>query len=103
MAVHADEGRRVLTLTDAGRDWVQERRDGSRDPFAGRDGPHAGPDLRGLLEQVHSATRGLRRAGSDAQVGPAAEILRKTRRRLYLLLADEPQGQEPQEETDAAG
>ncbi len=86
-----DAGRKVIELTEAGRAYLAENRDGWPDPFGSDDG-HEGsrPDLRGLLMQVHAATRQVGMTGSAAQVEKAAAILADARRSLYLLLADGP-------------
>ncbi|MGN6606196.1 MAG: PadR family transcriptional regulator [Jatrophihabitans sp.] len=87
VTVVADAGRKLVTITDAGREQVQSR---ESDPFAafGDAGPRT--DLRALLEQVHGATRQVGRTGSEAQISAAAAVLADARRRLYLLLADGP-------------
>lgn len=88
--VTREHGRKQATITDAGRAWVEENR--PEDPFAAATEQNtARPDLRGLLEEVHSATRQLGRRGSDTQVTAAAEVLTTARRALYLLLADGPE------------
>jgi hypothetical protein len=91
VTVTADAGRRLVTLTDAGREHVAARRTTAPDPFAGR--PDAGPatDLRGLLDDLHAAVRQVARAGTDAQLTAAAGILTEARRSLYLLLAEGPE------------
>ena len=88
VTVTAEAGRRLVTLTEAGRAQAEEDRAGT-DPFAAFTEAGAGANLRTLLEQVHGATREVGRNGSDAQVAQAAEILSKARRALYLLLAEE--------------
>ncbi len=95
VAVSADAGRKLVTLTDAGRELLATQRDTRPDPFAQNSEPRAGVDLRGLLEQVHGATREVGRNGTDAQTAAAAEILRDARRSLYLLLAEEPAASTP--------
>lgn len=91
VTVRPDAGRKVIELTDAGRAYLAENRDAWPDPFGSDDGT-AGtrPDLRGLLMQVHSATRQVGMTGTAAQVEKAAAILGDARRSLYLLLADGP-------------
>ena len=84
----ADAGRKLVTLTDAGREQLAEHRESWGDPFATFDAASAGPDLRRLVHDVHEATRQIGRAGSDAQRAAAAKVLTDTRRALYLLLAD---------------
>jgi DNA-binding PadR family transcriptional regulator len=91
VTVTADAGRKLVTLTETGRAHVEERRATWADPMTG--GPEAddGPDLRGLLVQLHEAARQVGRTGDDAQRAKAAEVLTEARRSLYLLLADAPE------------
>ena len=91
VVVTADSGRKLVTLTDAGREYIEARRESSSDPFAGYDPSAPGADLRGLLEQLHGVVRQVARTGDDAQLTAAAAILAEARRALYLLLADGPQ------------
>ena len=90
VSVAAESGRKVATLTDAGRAQVAENRDTWPDPFSGFRESRTGPDLRSLLEQLQGATRQVGRAGTAEQVAAAAEILSGARRQMYLLLADGP-------------
>ncbi|MGZ0152427.1 PadR family transcriptional regulator [Kribbella sp. WER1] len=89
VTVTAEAGRKLVTLTDAGREYV-EGRAAATDPFAAFAGAAPGADLRGLLEELHSATRQVARSGSEEQRAAAAKILADARRSLYLLLADAP-------------
>jgi DNA-binding PadR family transcriptional regulator len=89
--VTADAGRKLVTLTDAGRAHIQAHRETTSDPFAGYDPSAPGADLRRLLEQLHGAARQVGRNGTDAQRTAAATILAEARRALYLLLADGPE------------
>ena len=91
VTVTAEGGRKLATLTDAGREHVDSRREGWPDPFAGTPGRGQGADLRGLLQQLHGAARELGRTGTEAQVAAAATILGDARRALYLLLAEGPE------------
>jgi DNA-binding PadR family transcriptional regulator len=90
VTVTAESGRKLVTLTDAGREHVAARGEGA-DPFAGLAGAAAGPDLRGTLEQLHGAVRQLARTGTEAQLTTAVGILAEARRALYLLLAEGPE------------
>jgi DNA-binding PadR family transcriptional regulator len=91
VTVTAESGRKLVALTDAGREHVESRRESWPDPFAGSPGRSAGADLRGLLEQLHGAARQVGRTGTEAQIAAAATILGDARRALYLLLADGPE------------
>jgi DNA-binding PadR family transcriptional regulator len=91
VTVTADSGRKLVTLTDAGREHIAARRESSADPFAGFEAATPGTDLRALLEQLHGAVRQVARSGSDAQRAAAATVLSDARRALYLLLADGPE------------
>jgi DNA-binding PadR family transcriptional regulator len=88
VTVTADAGRKLVTLTDAGREHVQARREQGADPFAGFTAAGPGADLRGLLEELHGAVRQVARAGTEAQLTAAAGVLADARRSIYLLLAD---------------
>ena len=90
VTVTAESGRKLVTLTDAGREQVEAFR-ASANPFAGFE---TGPDLRATLEQLHHAVRQVGRTGTEAQRAAAADILEQARRSLYLLLAD---GDQPTE------
>jgi DNA-binding PadR family transcriptional regulator len=91
--VTAEAGRKLVTLTDAGREHVAARRESWPDPFGGSAGGAPGVDLRGLFEQLQGAVRQVARTGTEAQLTAAASILGEARRALYLLLADGPEQQ----------
>ena len=91
VTVTADSGRKLVALTDAGREHIEARRGTAPDPFAGRPASGPGTDLRGLVAELHDAVRQVARAGTDAQLTAAAAILTDARRALYLLLADAPE------------
>jgi len=90
VTVTADSGRKLVTLTDAGREHIAARRETSSDPFSGFEAAAPGTDLRALLEQLHGAVRQVGRSGTDAQRAAAATILGDARRALYHLLAEGP-------------
>jgi DNA-binding PadR family transcriptional regulator len=91
VTVTADAGRKLVTLTDAGREYIHARRESSADPFAGFEASAPGTDLRGPLEQIQGAVREIARTGTDTQLTAAAAVLAEARRALYLLLADGPE------------
>ncbi|WP_426309485.1 PadR family transcriptional regulator [Cellulosimicrobium sp. E-16] len=85
----ADGGRRLATLTAAGTAYVAEHAAELGDPFAqaaGRGG-RSRRELRAGVEAVSAAVHQVARTGTDEQAQAAAELLERTRRELYLILA----------------
>jgi DNA-binding PadR family transcriptional regulator len=87
----ATAGRKLVTLTDAGRQHISTNAATWPDPFTAFPDPGDSPNLRAALEQVTDAVRQVGRTGTDAQLEAAGRILAETRKALYLLLADGPQ------------
>lgn len=87
VTITAEGGRKLVTLTNAGRTLVSEHATDWADPFPSA----SGVNLRVLVDQVADATRHVGRAGTDDQRERAAELLTRLRRELYLLLAEEPE------------
>ena len=85
--------RRVFTLTDKGRTYVEAHADELRsswDAAAGMTDDDA-IEFRNLIRQVMMAVMEVRRAGSAEQVAQARAVLAQARKSLYLILAeDEP-------------
>jgi DNA-binding PadR family transcriptional regulator len=100
--IETDEagGRRAIRLTDAGDAWVAEH---ARElesvwrPFQGREEAAGGGDfgrtLKSEIGQVAGAVWQLATQGSETQRAAALDVLVETRRRLYGILADGPEGQ----------
>ncbi|MFI7229505.1 PadR family transcriptional regulator [Nonomuraea angiospora] len=88
VTISAQAGRKLVVLTDAGREAAQTHIDQVRDLFAAQNPAATGPDLRSLIGEVHDAARQIDRAGTGDQIAAAAKILSGTRRSMYLLLAD---------------
>jgi DNA-binding PadR family transcriptional regulator len=86
VTVTADSGRKLVTLTDAGREHVESL----GNPFESFPAGDPATDLRALVEQLHGAIRQVARSGTEAQRTAAAGIIADARRALYLLLADGP-------------
>ena len=95
-----DGGRRVFTLTDAGRE-AQSAAAGGPAPWeeVGAEGDASALELRDLVGQVMGAARQVLHAGESAQIAQAKAVLRETRRKLYRILAeDSPEAHEPEAE-----
>jgi DNA-binding PadR family transcriptional regulator len=87
----AEGGRKLVTLTDAGRTYLADNAETLADPFAALVGtPGQNYDLRSALEEIHIATRILSKNASESQAAAAHAVLTETRRALYLILADGP-------------
>ncbi|BEP15638.1 hypothetical protein acdb102_39490 [Acidothermaceae bacterium B102] len=85
----AEGGRKLVTLTDAGRAYLADNAETLADPFAALVGtPGQSLDLRSAVEEVHAATRAVGRTGTEAQVAAAFAVLGEARRSLYLILAE---------------
>jgi DNA-binding PadR family transcriptional regulator len=86
--VTREGGRKLVTLTEAGRAHVESL--GDVDPFAafgGDDGDRV--DLRGAIGELMGAAAQLARVADPAQLAAAATVLSDARRALYLILAGE--------------
>ena len=85
------DGKRVYTITDAGRAELEERRarGGSQEPW--EFGP-LGEGLGQLREsgfQLASAAMQVARTGTESRRKQAAEVLAEARKKLYALLAED--------------
>ena len=86
--------RKLMELTDAGRAYVEERRETLGTPW---DTAAAGvsedmAELRSLIWQVGAAVHEVLGSGTEEQHARAKEVLANTRRALYRILAgDEPE------------
>lgn len=87
VSIVAESGRKLVTLTEAGHEFLTANEGALGDPFTA---VQAGPisDLRGAMEQLHAAARTVGQSGTPAQVTSAREILDRARRDLFLMLAE---------------
>jgi len=86
--VSAEGGRKLATLTEAGREHLATL--GAVDPFASFATEAGQPDLRGLMGELMGAAHQLGRVGDAEQRAAAARVLTDARRALYLVLAGQP-------------
>jgi DNA-binding PadR family transcriptional regulator len=82
------EGRKVYSLTDAGKEAAPERTEGGM-PWEQGDEDSPRFQARRELFQLMGAAKQLGRAADDEQLTKATEILKDARRKLYGLLAEE--------------
>ncbi len=88
VTISTESGRKVASLTEAGRTAASSH----ADPFAADDDSPAGPDLREAVGALHVAAREVGRSGSPAQREKARRVVDEARRALYLILADADHG-----------
>jgi DNA-binding PadR family transcriptional regulator len=82
-------GRKLVSLTDSGRAYLQDSDHGVSDPFAAITACDAEvPNLRTATAEVHSAAKAVALNGTHAQVVAAQSVLADARRALYLILAE---------------
>ena len=90
IGIESEGGRKLASLTDAGRTYLSEQGAALADPFAEFAGGADRADLRRGIEEIVLACRQLGRGGTDAQLAAAQKVLTETRRSLYLILAEDP-------------
>jgi DNA-binding PadR family transcriptional regulator len=102
VTIAAEGGRKLASLTDAGRAYVTEHADELGAPWQDVSGGGVRParQLRGALQQVAEALRQVARSGSDAQAAQALALLERTRRELYLILAGPAATEDADRSTD---
>ena len=81
------EGRRVYTITDAGRKLAAESDD--RSPWTETDDDERTPDIRKLALQLAAAVMQVQRMGSPSAKREADKILTEARRKMYRLLSED--------------
>jgi DNA-binding PadR family transcriptional regulator len=85
------EGKRVFGLTSDGRTKIESTPAAPPWERFAADGDEGLIALREAGFQVGAAVMQIGRAGSDAQVKKAKEILEETRRKIYQILAEDDQ------------
>ena len=93
VTIAAEGGRRLASLSDAGRAYVTAHADQLGDPFADATArtPRSRSALRDAVRGLMGASMQVAQDGDDAQVTRALAVLDRARKDLYLVLA----GQEP--------
>ena len=102
--IEQTEGRKVASLTEAGRTYVEDKR---AELEAAWNTGSANVDERvteirnlfALYKQIAAAAKQIARVGTVRQIAESKNLLNDTRRRLYLILAEE----DANEEQDAGG
>src|SRR4051794_21688377 len=87
VTISVDGGRKMASLTDAGRSYIEENRDALGDPFTVQGGPS--PALReigDLMRDLMIASKVLARSADDGQLAKLRDLLAQTRRDFYRIL-----------------
>jgi DNA-binding PadR family transcriptional regulator len=84
------DGKRVFSLTEAGRTAATESKERHGAPWEAEEGQEQSPrfKLRRSVFQLGAAVRQVGVAGTAEQVEQSLEILAEARKRIYALLAD---------------
>ena len=82
------EGRKVYSLTKAGKEAAPERTEGGR-PWEQGDEDSPRFEARREMFRLMGAAKQVARADDEEQLKKAAEILKDARRKLYGILAEE--------------
>jgi DNA-binding PadR family transcriptional regulator len=86
-----EDGRRVYSLTEQGRRWVEENKEAGEAPWQAH-GPKVPEGMLALLDgfrQLAATGWQVAQNGSPAQLAEARAVLDEARRSLYALLAGE--------------
>jgi DNA-binding PadR family transcriptional regulator len=82
------DGKRVYSITEAGRAELQERRERGGEPWEFGPPSEGFAQMRDAAFQLAGAAMQVARTGTDAQRKQAAEILAEARKKIYALLAE---------------
>jgi DNA-binding PadR family transcriptional regulator len=98
--IEQTEGRKVANLTEAGRAYVEENRAEFEEVWkalSNNNVDESMQEMRNLVanvKQIGIATKQVAKVGTGSQVAEARRVLADTRRRLYLILAEDDEGDE---------
>jgi DNA-binding PadR family transcriptional regulator len=93
--IEQTEGRKVASLTEAGRAYVEENRAEFEEVWKALsihnadEGTQEVRNLSVALKQVGTAAKQVAKGGTDSQIAEARKVLADARRRLYLILAED--------------
>lgn len=92
VVITAESGRKMATLTEAGRTYITEHAEQLGSPWEDAASRPASPGraLRGAVETLGAAAHQVARTGTDEQATKALEVIDRARRDLYLILAGDP-------------
>jgi DNA-binding PadR family transcriptional regulator len=96
------DGRRMFSLTDAGREYVQQNPEMARGAWESTAQQEAWqvPGLFAEAARLGAGIVQMAHAGTPAQVRAAERLLERARRELYRLLADDAEDQDEEEQDE---
>lgn len=100
LLIEQTEGRKVANLTEAGRAYVEENRAEFEEVWKALSNNHVDENMQEMrnlvvnLKQIGIAAKQVAKVGTGSQVAEARKVLADTRRRLYLILAEDDEGDE---------
>lgn len=99
------DGRKLFTLTDDGRAYVQERGQEKPAPWdqMSDDVSSQAVELGKLMREVGFAFAQVMRTGSESQMAEARKVLAGARRELYRILAEGDLAEDPGKATNVDG
>jgi DNA-binding PadR family transcriptional regulator len=89
LTIAVDGGRKMASLTDDGRAYVDNNRDSLGDPFVAQGPNPMAREISDLMRDLMIATKVLARSSSDDQLKRIRDLLAQTRRDSYRILGDE--------------
>jgi DNA-binding PadR family transcriptional regulator len=98
--IEQTEGRKVANLTDAGRAYVEENRAEFEEVWKALSNEKVDESMQEMrnlfvdLKKIGTAAKQVAKVGTASQVAEARKVLADTRRRLYLILAEDDAGDE---------
>jgi DNA-binding PadR family transcriptional regulator len=101
--IEQTEGRKVANLTEAGRAYVEEnwaKLEEVWNALTNNNVDESRQEKRNLfvtLKLIGVAAKQVAKVGTDKQLAEARKVLADTRRRLYLILAEDDSGEEEQD------
>jgi DNA-binding PadR family transcriptional regulator len=96
IAAEESGGRRTFSLTDAGRAYVEQNPGMARGAWNSIDQQEAWqpPSLFAVAARLGGGIAQVAQVGTPEQIKAAERLLEQTRRRLYLILADDMSGEQ---------
>ena len=100
LLIEQTEGRKVANLTEAGRAYVEENRAEFEEVWKALSNNNVDENMQEMrnlvvnLKQIGIAAKQVAKVGSGSQIAEARKVLADTRRRLYLILAEDDEGDE---------